>query len=492
MFYRLLFSVFLTLSIVSITAQTYYQKGYRSVTYNDPSRSGRAIATDLYYPANTAGTNVPLASGTNRFPVVVFGHGFSLPASAYVKLADSLTRYGYVAAFPNTETGLSPSHDNFGKDLSFLCTAIITSDADPTSFLYQRLVAKAALGGHSMGGGCSFLAAATGNSNIYALFNMAAAETTPSAIAAAGLISIPTLQFSGSNDCIVPPATQQSMYNNLQSGCKSQVTITGATHCQIADNNFTCSFGQVSSGCNSSPITVGTVYSKTTELLIPFLDYTLNAVCTSGIDFVNRLSSISGVTSVSNCPMPNCSILPVRIKNFMVQNQSGKAKVQWQTENSSSGSYKVVVEKSMNGKNFQDWKQIEILSGNNLHSGSFTDSFPFLPVSYYRLRMESNLTKYYSAVASTKSGAGFEVSFPFGNIIRDKLSIRLKFLQQSSVLIRILGSDGRLYFEKQYSIDASEPVLNIPFSAASAGVYIAEVRSSASDILQRVRFVKTN
>ena len=142
--------ILLIFSQLIAAAQPFYQRGYRSVTYSDPSRSGRAIQTDLYYPATAAGTNVAVAAGTNRFPVVVFGHGFSLPTSAYTRLADTLTRYGFIAAFPGTETGLAPSHDNFGKDLSFVATSLIQADSDPTSFLYHRITSKAAVGGHSM------------------------------------------------------------------------------------------------------------------------------------------------------------------------------------------------------------------------------------------------------------------------------------------------------------------------------------------------------
>ncbi|MBU3713335.1 MAG: hypothetical protein FGM46_00120, partial [Ferruginibacter sp.] len=250
MFKYLICSALIFFTIIA-DAQPFYQRGFRSVTYSDPSRPGRSITTDVYYPANTAGNNVAIASGVNLFPVVVFGHGFVLPASAYTKLADTLTRYGYIVAFPTTESGFSPSHENFGKDLSYLCSAIIQSGSDPASFLFRRVASKAAVGGHSMGGGCSFLAAASGNPDIYALFNLAAAETNPSATTAAGSVNIPSLLFSGSNDCIVPPSTQQGMYANLKADCKSQVTISGATHCQIADNNFTCTFGQASSGCNS-------------------------------------------------------------------------------------------------------------------------------------------------------------------------------------------------------------------------------------------------
>ncbi len=53
-----------------------YSTGKRSINFIDNSRSDRVVSTELYYPANSAGDNVPLATGVARFPVVVFGHGF--------------------------------------------------------------------------------------------------------------------------------------------------------------------------------------------------------------------------------------------------------------------------------------------------------------------------------------------------------------------------------------------------------------------------------
>lgn len=108
----------LTLCLFTAGAQSFLT-GKRSITFIDNNRSNRAVATDLYYPANTAGNNVPLASGAEKFPVVVFGHGFLIGNASYNWLADSLVKYGYIVALPSTESGISPNHGNFGEDLAF-------------------------------------------------------------------------------------------------------------------------------------------------------------------------------------------------------------------------------------------------------------------------------------------------------------------------------------------------------------------------------------
>jgi hypothetical protein len=47
-----------------------YQVGHKQKTFADPSRSNRNITTEIYYPSDAAGNNVPIAPG--QFPVLVF------------------------------------------------------------------------------------------------------------------------------------------------------------------------------------------------------------------------------------------------------------------------------------------------------------------------------------------------------------------------------------------------------------------------------------
>jgi pimeloyl-ACP methyl ester carboxylesterase len=477
--------------VSTISAQTYYQRGYRSVTFNDPSRSGRAISTDLYYPASTAGTNVPVATGTVRFPVVVFGHGFTLPASAYARLADTLTRYGYIAAFPNTETGLAPSHDNFGKDLSFLCTAILQLDIDASSFLYRRVTSKAAVGGHSMGGGCSMLAAGSGNSNIFSVFNFAAAETNPSATTAAASINFPSLLFSGSNDCIVPPATQQSMYNNIPNSCKTRVNITGATHCQVADNAFNCVFGQISSGCNSSPINVNTYYNKATEVLIPFLDYTLNGVCQRGIDYVNKLNTLTGAIVTSNCPLPNCSILPVQIKKFSGSfNQYVTLRIDAAYDG--MGDENLIIEKSKDGEHFNTWKTIQPQSYSEQIQLEIKDIDFNTPVSYYRLLLNKQTTPTYTDILAIRTAPGFQAVAIAENPTNRTFRIQLISAVKETLQFRIISTDGKIWQQFSQSVNSGVQLLEIPVHLLGAGIYILEIQAARGSQSTHLRYIKTH
>jgi predicted dienelactone hydrolase len=211
-----------------------YQIGHTQITYTDPSRAGRSIQTEIYYPTVTAGTSVPVSSGT--YPLIVFGHGFVMAWDAYQNIWENLVPQGYVVAFPRTEGSISPVHAEFGKDLTFLITKMQSESAvNVSSLFYNHINTKSAIMGHSMGGGSAFLGAES-NLNITTLVTFAAANTTPSSISAAHNVSIPSLVFAGENDCVAPPAVHQiPMYDSLGTLCKAFVSIKGGAHCEFAN-----------------------------------------------------------------------------------------------------------------------------------------------------------------------------------------------------------------------------------------------------------------
>jgi len=298
---RIILALFLLSAIVAVGLRAgeaeAFAVGHTSVTYQDPARGNRSIPTEIYYPALTAGENVPVAEGL--FPVVTFGHGFLLPYDIYSFVWNGLVPDGFIVALPRTEGSLTPSHGEFGKDLAFLVAKLRAEGANSGSLFYERVSDAAAVMGHSMGGGASFLAAAE-DPTITALANFAAAETNPSAIAAAGSITVPSLLLAGSRDCVTPPSQHQiPMYDALASGCKTYVNITGASHCQFAAYNFTCSLGET--GCPSPTITRAVQHGITIEYLSLWLDFHLKGNASSWIQFQDLLASDGRVTFLQEC-----------------------------------------------------------------------------------------------------------------------------------------------------------------------------------------------
>jgi hypothetical protein len=250
---------------------------------------------------------VTVASGT--FPVIAFGHGFVMGIDSYENLWTALVAEGFIVAMVNTETGFSPSHNNFGKDLAFIIDQITQENTNNGSVLFNAVSSMSAVMGHSMGGGASFLAIAN-NNNIDAMVTLAPAETNPSAIAASSSIGIPRLILAGSNDCVTPIADhQQPMQDALTSNCKTLAVIAGAGHCQFANYNFNCSFGELTCG---TPATLSETeqHDASTDLMIPWLNYYLKNDCSAGELFQLNLGNASLYSS-----QQNCSLLCTEISN---------------------------------------------------------------------------------------------------------------------------------------------------------------------------------
>lgn len=270
--------------------------GHTTVTFVDSSRNNRPIATEIYYPAITAGNNTPIAAGV--FPLISFGHGFVMTWSAYQNIWELLVPMGYIIAFPTTEDGFSPIHAEFGKDLSFLIAKIQSSGAGvdvPSSSVGP----KTAIMGHSMGGGCSFLSAQN-NTNITTMVSFAAANTNPSSITASQQVSVPTLLFSGVNDCVTPPSQHQDiMFDSTSATYKTQINIIGGGHCFFANSNFNCTFGEAS--CTPSPtITREEQQLATNDFLKIWLAYFLKDDCPKAQEFQDSLAASARITYRQN------------------------------------------------------------------------------------------------------------------------------------------------------------------------------------------------
>ena len=310
-----------------LIAAAQYPIGHISVNFKDASRSGgfsisggttfpsggtgRTIGTEIYYPATTAGESTPLASG--QFPVIVFGHGFAMGWDSYTTFYDSMARNGYIIALARTEGSLlpAPSHLDFGKDLASIAAQMLNMNTTSGNLFFGKLNGREAIGGHSMGGGATFLADAYTNSNVKCYFTFAAAETNPSAVTAAAAITKPHLVLSGTYDCVAPPATNQTlMYNALASSCKTQLNITKAYHCAFADNNFNCGFGE------GTCITAGGLSSTLQQQIVrnylePYLDYYLKGVCPAWTKFQNMVdtATISAVTQSCTNAVPQNPVI---------------------------------------------------------------------------------------------------------------------------------------------------------------------------------------
>ena len=106
----------------------------------------------------------------------------------------------------------------------------------------------------------------------------APAETTPSSIAAAANVTVPTMVFAGANDCATPIGQHQGpMYDALTTSCRAFVNVLGGGHCYFANSNFNCNFGEIT--CSPTPtISRGAQHWVLNDLAGLWLDHFLKGI----------------------------------------------------------------------------------------------------------------------------------------------------------------------------------------------------------------------
>jgi len=256
-------------------------------TLVDPDRDDREVPCMVWYPEESPGP----------YPAVVFAHGFVMAPDDYEGLAQALVEEGYVFVSIGTEQGFAPSHEAYGQDLAFVAGEISTNLVG--GVLDGAFDGRIAIGGHSMGGGASWLSAEP-NPPVDAFFVFAPAETNPSAISAGASIEAPAMVVSGADDAVTPPATQhEPIYEAaVNSPCRAFVSIPDGGHCGYADPGTLCDFGEL----GFQGLSHAEQLASSVSVVVPWLDAFLRDD-PSGLDGVEQAASAGGLELTLSCAL---------------------------------------------------------------------------------------------------------------------------------------------------------------------------------------------
>lgn len=209
----------------------------------DPSRtittpSGtvrRAFKTIIRFPVITSGRTLPGQDGP--FPVVVFGHGFSVSPQPYSDLLDAWTRAGYVVAAPvfpleNVNAPGGPNERdlvNQPRDMSLVISELLAA-AGPLARLIDPV--HVAVAGQSDGGDTALAAAydpTVRDPRINAAVILSGAEDPFTAPFTMPRDGPPLLAIQGTADTINPPDMTYSFFREATPP-KFLLRLPGAGH----------------------------------------------------------------------------------------------------------------------------------------------------------------------------------------------------------------------------------------------------------------------
>ena len=276
-------------------------------TLVDPDREDREVPCMVWYPSDTPGP----------YPVVVFAHGFVMAPDDYEGLAEALVGEGYVFVSIGTEQGFAPSHEAYGQDLAFVAEEISTNAVD--GVLEGGFDGRIAIGGHSMGGGASWLSAEP-NPPVDAYVVFAPAETAPSAISVGASIDAPAMVVSGTDDAVTPPATQhEPIYEAaVNSPCRAFVSIPDGGHCGYADPGTLCDFGEL----GFQGLSHEEQLALSVSVVLPWLDAFLRDD-PSGLDALEQAATSGGLDLTLSCALTVETQEPEALEVFYQNSPSG-------------------------------------------------------------------------------------------------------------------------------------------------------------------------
>jgi dienelactone hydrolase len=229
-----------------------------------PRPGGGTFDARLFYPSSGSGQGATYNGAGAPYPGISFGHGWITAVTRYQSTLEHLASWGYFVIASESYGGLFPDHSAFADDLRWCLTYLAAQNADAGSWLFQQVDTDAfGILGHSMGGGASLLAAER-DSRIAVVANLAAAETNPSAIDAAGSVHVPLCLIAGDEDSIVPPSGHTIPMYDAAVAPRRLPLLLGGWHCGFLDSSFF--------GCDSGTLPRETQLSLTRGLLTEFFN----------------------------------------------------------------------------------------------------------------------------------------------------------------------------------------------------------------------------
>lgn len=225
-----------------------------SYSTNIPRTDGGVDSTDIYYPVLSS-----TQTQQNSLPIALLLQGALVDKSDYSTFANTVARYGFVVVVPNhLRTAISPMGAVTGliaeqQQVNDVLTYIQTEKSTPSSPIANSLdPSTLVLLGHSFGGaagiaaiqGQCFPTLCTGNftrpkelkAGIFYGTNFRIGQSS-GGLPIIDNDGIPIALVQGNRDGVANPANAQETYAGIQDPPKAFITIPGANHYGITNED---------------------------------------------------------------------------------------------------------------------------------------------------------------------------------------------------------------------------------------------------------------
>lgn len=201
------------------------------------------------------------------------------------------------------------------------------------------------------------------------------------------------------------------------------------------------------------------------------------------------ITSFSGGTYASG--VGPSSVLPISIDYFKAYKQGITNILNWKINCISSASVIIILERSIDGVNFNS---LQTLNETAVRCGQgfiYTDVSPLAGLNYYRLKTftPEGYSKISALVALLNTDKGFELIGLTPNPVNNVSTLSIASAKADKVVIKIIDFTGKVVSKKIENVIAGNNTIDISFTSFNAGVYMIAVKGNEGEE-KVIRFMK--
>ncbi|MCP4439425.1 MAG: T9SS type A sorting domain-containing protein [Aureispira sp.] len=181
------------------------------------------------------------------------------------------------------------------------------------------------------------------------------------------------------------------------------------------------------------------------------------------------------------CTTPNT--FPIELLSFTAENNGWQNELVWITASEVNNDY-FVIEKSLNGIDFEDWQIVDAV-GNSTEAQTYqTKDKNIYPITYYRLKqVDIDGTTSYSQIVAVKSSIPSEVVL-LPNPAKNNIRVIMP-LDKKVAFLAVIDALGQ---RKELAINQVGRNLEVDIESLKSGVYILQIYQDRAVVTQQ--FVK--
>lgn len=192
----------------------------------------------------------------------------------------------------------------------------------------------------------------------------------------------------------------------------------------------------------------------------------------------------TGEPGVDYSTIDICSLLPVTLVKFGLENKIDEVSLYWETKSESNNDYFLIL-RSRNGVDFKEVGTVQGM-GNTTNSVNyeFIDKKPVMGISYYKLRQVDFDGEYVdSEIIRTDFISGSEFSM-YPNPANSSINLLIVQENENDVLIECIDIFGKVVFRSNHNLFGGINLIPLDIENLANGMYLCRVTFAQGKVMK--------